>query len=381
MKKKYLPLLMVLASSLTSCATLKSYPLETYHQNLTGFEDQYRVCVLSDIHLSILSDMAYECDYLKHVIYSEAILDGKDVDALSDTELEAYAPKVIILDGDVFQTIDKSVVDRFFDWIDTLGIPFAFTYGNHDYHGLYGFRYIDQKIKKCQNSLLINPVDDDVFGESNYVLNLYDGTNLKWQLFIFDSNDYYRLDYDIIHEDQVKWYENQVNWAKAQAGQVVPSIAYFHIPIEEFEEAWSLESDGTLSKHPNSTFAGYNPKSTWAMLDTGVARGYKSNDLYEKAQELKSTKAFVVGHDHTNNTDFYYNKDNNGAIRLVYTTKTGHGIYHDTRIMGCNFIYLNASATGETDPLEAFTMKRVNVSYDYQAFVMTNDYINGGMEE
>ena len=380
MKRKALPLMLILASTLTSCAGSKTYDLEAYHQTLQ-INDQYRVCVLTDIHLSILSDTDYEFNYLKHTIYSEAMLANVDVDTASDTVLEPYAPDVIIIDGDAFQTGDKSLVDRFFKFMDSLNIPFAFTYGNHDYHGLYGFHYVDQAIKKCQNSLLINPTDDDVFGEANYVLNLYDGTDLKWQLFVIDSNDYYGFDYDIIHEDQVDWYERQVNWATQKAGHVVPSIAFFHIPTEEFLEAWKLESDGACNHYPNPSNAGYNAKSSWAMLDTGVACGYEENNFYEKAQELGSTKAFVCGHDHTNNTDFYYDKGGNGAIRLIYTTKTGHGIYHDTRIMGCNFIYLDKNATGATDASDAFMMKRVNVSYDNKAFVMDNAYINGGLED
>jgi hypothetical protein len=48
----------------------------------------------------------------------------------------------------------------------------------------------------------------DVYGDSNYVLNLTDGSKTLWQLYGIDSNSlqfnglYY--DYDVIHKDEIK---------------------------------------------------------------------------------------------------------------------------------------------------------------------------------
>ena len=111
------------------------------------------------------------------------------------------------------------------------------------------------------------------------------------------------------------------------------------------------------------------------MEDTGVAKGYRENEFFEKMETLGATKGVICAHDHTNNTDFYYREKGAEPIRLIYGTKTGHGIYHDTKIMGCDFYYLNAD--------ETFTRKRVNVQYENpeDAFVMTSRYINSGGKE
>ena len=379
MKRNKLILPVMFSFILSSCGSSRTYELSYYHKKLT-YNDNFNICVLSDVHLSILSDMEYECEYLKNVIYANAILDGIDVSTASDSVLSTYAPDMIMINGDAFQTATKSVVDYFFSFMDSLEIPFAYTYGNHDYHALYGYKYVDKKIKSCKNSLLINP-KDNIFGESNYVIDIVnpiDENDIKWQVYVLDSNEYYGLEYDIIHDDQIKWYEDQVNETTISQGKTVPSLMFFHIPIEEFEEVWKLETDGKCTNNPNQSFANYNPKSDFAMYDLGVAWGYKENDLFETAQRLKSTKGIICSHDHTNNTDFYYDKNGDGAIRLIYTTKTGHGIYHDKRIMGANFIYLDKDATVDSDPSLSFVSKRINLSYSGEAFVMTSGYINNG---
>lgn len=370
-KTKILPSLL-LVMLLCSCTANKNVSLEDY-QNELEYTDSFTICTLNDIHLSILSDTDLEFEYLTNVIYSHALLDGVDVNTASEEVLSEYAPSMLMINGDAFQTADKSLVKRFFNYIDSLYIPFAFTYGNHDLHGLYGETYIDSIIKKCQNSLLLNP-KDDVFGNANYVINLKKNEDTMWQVYVLDSNTYKGLmDYDIIHDDQIEWYKNQVVEATTNnGGTPVPSLMFFHIPVEEFYEAWSLETDGQNTHHPDSSFDGYNASSTFWMGE-GVSYGYGENDLFETAQELGSTKAFICAHDHINVTDFAYNKDNNGTIRLIYGVKTGHGIYHDERIMGCAFYTLNEDGS--------FTNERVNVSYDYEAFIMSDDYINGLIEE
>lgn len=373
--KKVTPLLSILLlGSLCSCSMMNKHHELSEYQRSVSYREGFNVLQLTDIHLSVLSDLDVEFDYLKTVIYANAKLAGLDPLTASDTQLKEHAPDVIVITGDTFQTGNKIIVDSFFKWIDSLNIPFAFTYGNHDYHGLYGEYYVDSKVKECKNSLLVN-FEDDVFGQANYVIDVKDGNAIKWQLYVVDSNDYRYLDYDIIHDDQVKWYEDQVKDAKARnGGATVPSMMFFHVPTEEFMEAWNLCTDNKQDLAMNGKVpTGEVEGSIFYMGDDCVSSGYRENDLFETAQRLGSTKAMMVGHDHTNNTDFHYNKDGNGMIRLIYGTKSGHGIYHDPRIMGGNFLYL--AEDGNVDASEAFYLKRINVNYDYEVFEMNDQYM------
>ena len=350
--------LLGLVGVLSACAKGVHCDSDAY-RNVMDYKEHFEVCCLSDIHLSLISDTDYEFNYLKHVIYSKVLLENVnlDIETASKEELKPYAPDVIVLNGDVFQTGDKSLATRFFSWIDTLDIPFAYTYGNHDLHALYGQKFVEKQLMKCKNSLLKNP-NDDVFGNANYFVDLKQGNEVKWQLYILDSNTYYGLDYDVVHDDQIEWYKSMVLEANK-----APNLTFFHIPFEEFEEAWNTLFYGR--KH------GYDGTSDCWMEDTGVAKGYRDNDFFETMEELGATKGVICAHDHTNNTDFHFSKNGGDPIRLIYGTKTGHGIYHDKRIMGGDFYILNNDGT--------FSRRRVNVQYDsFDAFVMDSEYINRG---
>ena len=323
MKMKRLSFLLALPL-LISCSNGANATLEDYISKITKSTDEFVVCTLSDIHLSSLSTVDEELAYLEKCVYSKGKLEATN-----------EKPDLIVLDGDVFMDTNKKVVDRFFSWIDSLNIPFAYTYGNHDLQNEYSNTYIDRKLKACKNSVLKNPIDN-VYGDANYVVNMNKGNETLWQVYVFDSNTYYGFDYDVVHDDQIKWFADEADLAGN-----IPNIAFMHVPFEEFEEAWNELCDGKqgggLDKNGNAYYMG-----------EGVSNGYRENDLYETMQK-HNTKGVICGHDHINNTDWHYNKNGNGEIRLIYTEKSGRGIYHDTRMMGAMFVTLQSD--GEFDLL------------------------------
>ena len=182
---------------LTSCqAQPNKVELKDYIDESLTFKENFTICSLNDIHLSFLSDLKTDFEYIETVIYSRCQTEGLTKDEAK--------PDMLVLNGDVFMDANKKTVTEFFKFIDSLNIPFAYTYGNHDLQGLYGETFIDSQIKKCKNSLLKNP-KDDVFGDSNYVVNIKDGVKTKWQIYMFDSNTYANFAYDNIHEDQIPY--------------------------------------------------------------------------------------------------------------------------------------------------------------------------------
>lgn len=344
MKIKFLPLLALLPLTI-GCANgidvdFKDYIDTLYVSDISSFT----ICNLQDMHLSVTSNLDKEFKYFEKVINSNGV-----------------KPNLITLNGDIFMDANQIVVNKFCKWIDGLNIPFAYTYGNHDLQGQYGNMYIDSQIKKCKNSLLINPRSDKVYGDANYVIDIREGnkslSTLKWQVVIFDSNNYEGFDYDVVHDDQIEWFKN-ITEQPEYAG--IPNLTFMHIPFEEFVEAWEELGDrklgGYLDKNGDPFYMGEE-----------TCNGYRENDLYETMQTHR-TKGVICGHDHINNTDWHYNKGNNGEIRLIYGEKTGHGIYHDTRIMGGIFITLSDSDT--------FTMTRKGVNYENDTIIdIDADYI------
>lgn len=354
MKLLRLTILGVLIPLLLGCSSSAgSYPLnlppEDYIKTIPVNDiDDFSICVLNDLHISVLTNLDEEIAYYEKCLMSN----------------EGKTPNLVVFNGDVFMGAAKSQVDRLFSWIDSKGIPFAYVYGNHDLQGTYSNLYIDQVIKSCTYSKLINPLNDNVFGDSNYVINIEESGSLRWQLYFFDSNTYYGIDYDVIHQDQIDWYEKQQDNLSTD----IPSLTFMHVPTEEFEEAYDQIGLNVTSGYINNpSDTGY--QSLWHMGES-ISWGYQETNFYEKMQEHGNNKAIIAAHDHVNLTDWYYDKDggsSDNVVQLIYGLKTGRGIYHDQRIMGASFYSLSDSGD--------FDIKWINVPYEGESLLITQEYL------
>ena len=380
MKKKIL--FFTITPLLISCASFGPYELKDYQTTLE-YKDDFSVLVLNDLHLAITSNLGSEFDYYLKVIFSRVGLVDQTLDIVNTYKDETlreslyqYAPDAIFLNGDTFMNANKEVVIKSLNFFDSLKIPFGFIQGNHDFQGLYSNRYIDGILKNLDYCVNKNPVNDDVTGDTNYVVNLTKDGEIKWQLFGLDCNSYENFDYDCIYQDQVDWYKKQVIDSKnhRNSNDYAPSLIFTHIPLQEFNDAWEKESNKEFKATPDEFYTG---KSSWWLLE-GIHSSPKEDQLFETIQELEgATKGVIVAHDHINLSDFYYSGEGSHEVRLIYSMKTGQGIYHDKRMMGGVFYDLDESGT--------FDITRINVPYGYDyennsngVYLMDNDFINKG---
>lgn len=88
--------------------------------------------------------------------------------------------------------------------------------------------------------------------------------------------------------------------------KIVPSMAFFHIPLQEYRDAYNLYIDG--SEEVTYYFASNDEE----MLDKVCCSDYPSS-IFDKMVEMGSTKALFCGHDHYNNMSLEYK-----GIRLTY---------------------------------------------------------------
>ncbi len=354
-------LLCVPVLCLASC-TETNPTLDDYISELEFHED-FTICNLNDVHLSAISNLDRDFEFVKNAVYS-----------ISEINSDISEPDLIVLNGDSFMGANKKVVDKFFDFMDSFGIPWCYAYGNHDYQGTYSHGYIDSVLKSKENCLYKSP-DDDVYGNSNYVVNLTENGQTKWQIYVFDSNQYYKTSYDVIHDDQIEWYEKEIQYAngissvdEVSSTDMTPSLAFFHIPFEEFQYAWD-DVD-------NAVYGGNDQDGYWYMTDVGVSMGYRDNDLFEVMQQYQSTVGIVCGHDHTNNCDFYFNGGGregytDWTIRLIYAEKCTYNIYHDSDITGAAFFTLSSEDN-------AFKCTRTRVDYDGNVSEITEQMYASG---
>ena len=185
----------------------------------------------------------------------------------------------------------------------------------------------------------------DITGRNNQLIELRnaDGT-LNQALFLIDSNAYTGdgfNKYDFIHDDQVDWYKEQVLREEKEEGHVVPSMIFFHIPLQEYKEAYKLYESG--SDEVKYCF-GTNDEE---MMDKVCCSEYPSK-LFDTAKELGSTTGFFCGHDHYNNMSLEYK-----GMRLTYGMSIDYlampGIARDTKQRGATLITVHDDGSDDIE--------------------------------
>ncbi|HHU43786.1 MAG: metallophosphoesterase [Bacillota bacterium] len=238
--------------------------------------------------------------------------------------VEYTKPDLIVITGDMVYPVpihtgsinNKRATQILGTLLDSFEIPWAVTFGNHDseVYSLFELEEISEIYESFENCIYQRG-PEDITGLSNYFVNIKneDGT-LNTSLTMIDSNSYIGkiyefFAYDNIHDDQVEWYEQELKKISAyyELEEIVPSLAFFHIPVNEFGDAWQLYRENPQSDEIEYHFgqAGEPGEKVYAPVYRGK--------IFEKMVELNSTKAIFCGHDHLNDFGITYK-----GIRLNY---------------------------------------------------------------
>lgn len=320
------------------------YDEKTGVYTITSSAKDFKILHLTDIHLG-------------GSLYSY----WKDMRALKAcfAEIEHTKPDFVVVTGDLcfpmgiisLSLNNSAPVHQFAAFMRNVGIPWAFTYGNHDTESLAvtSGQELDEVYKslsyKSSGNLLYPYVQPDITGRNNQLIEIRntDG-RLNTALFLIDSNSYIGKGinaYDYIHDDQVEWYADQVERLNAEAGYTVPSMAFFHIPLQQYRTAYELYEKGSSEV---TYFFGENNEK---MLDKICCSEHPSK-LFERMKELGSTNAVFCGHDHYNNMSLEYE-----GIRLTYGMSIDYlampGIEDDTDQRGAELITLHEDGTWELE--------------------------------
>jgi hypothetical protein len=321
-----------------------SYDDETGIYTITKLDGDFKILQLTDIHLG-----------------GGALSYDKDIKALEAVYelLDKTRPDLVIVTGDLvfpvgyasFSFNNTAPVQQFAAFMRNLGIPWAFTYGNHDTESYAAtsdgdLNELYKKLSwKTSKTLLYPYVQPDITGRSNQLIELRnaDGT-LNQALFLIDSNAYTGTGlnkYDFIHDDQVDWYKYQVLREENEEGHVVPSMIFFHIPLQEYKEAYKLYESG------NEEVKYYFGTNDEEMMDKVCCSEYPSK-LFDTAKELGSTTGFFCGHDHYNNMSLEYK-----GMRLTYGMSIDYlampGIARDTKQRGATLITVHDDSSTDIE--------------------------------
>lgn len=208
---------------------------------ITKTREDFKILQLTDIHLG-----------------GSIISYHKDMKALQAVYklIDFTRPGFVVVTGDLtfpmgimsFSFDNYTPVMQFASFMRNLGIPWAFTYGNHDTESLaiaskedLNSLYMSLSYKTSRN-LLYPYVQPSITGRNNQLIEIRNSDgSLNQALFLIDSNAYTGEGinkYDFIYDDQVDWYKKNVLRLSEKEKKTISSLVFFHIPLQQYETAW-----------------------------------------------------------------------------------------------------------------------------------------------
>ena len=252
-------------------------------------------------------------------------------------------PDLIIITGDIiYGEFDDSgaSMDLFCDFMDSLGVPWAPVYGNHDNESLRGIDWQNQRLEAADLCLFRK---GRVTGNGNYaVLITRDGVPGR-VLYMMDSGACMGSPDASVRRgpgfagDQYDWLYTTADMLTALNGGVaVPAFMGFHIPTTHFHLA-AVEKGYQSDAHHEKYVIG----TTVPACDSDF--GCKREPLgcfgtpadFVERLHTAGVDGVFVGHCHANNTSILWQ-----GIRWTYGLKTGQYDYHTPGQVGGTLITL-----------------------------------------
>lgn len=360
----------------------KSFDKVVYENQLVPTEDEegwtfttdgdFKVLQFTDVHIG-----------------GGAFSVGKDKKAMNAVAamITAEKPDLVVITGDMaypvpFQagTFNNSLsTEMLIELLEQLGVYYAVVFGNHDseFYGTHDREAIADLwgADDLQYSLFKKgPADIDGFG--NYIIKVK-GTDgkVKNAFYLLDSHAYTDGDvlgiqwkYDNIKESQINWYKNSVlaiDAANNDGDDIFTSLAFFHIPLEEYGIAWKEYAANGYKNTENVIYKGgyFHEDNEESFC------GIYSENFFETMLELGSTKATFCGHDHVNNAILEYK-----GINLVYGMSIDYLAYTDLNSKGaqrgCTVIELGADGELEGITLENYYQDKYPSKYEKESVSM-----------
>ncbi len=239
--------------------------------------------------------------------------------ALMELVLDAEKPDMVVFTGDVIYTghVSPGYTDcenpeqAFRDAVaatEERGIPWAVVFGNHDTEN-HITREELMGVAMSHPHTVAEAGPQEITGVGNYSVELVDAEGKPAaNLYFLDSGNLSPLEhvpyYNWVRRDQMEWLANEsVRLNPTDQASKLPALAFFHIPVPEYQEVWDRETC-----YGNK----YEPVCS-APVNSG---------LFTALLEMGDVIGTFCGHDHVND----YCGSLHG-IRLCYGRATGYNTY------------------------------------------------------
>ncbi len=223
-------------------------------------------------------------------------------------------PDIVVITGDNVQNCDnpedtKKLIDKLMNVFQSRNIPVAVTFGNHDSES--GSMSREELMAYYNTYSCSVSVDDGEAlsgcGTYNIPVMSSDGNKVKFNLWIFDSNDYDgKGHYGCVKADQVEWYKKTSDELKAQnGGEVVYSLAFQHIIVPEVYDVLKKSDKKTLFSYEHiinkGEYYSFDENSkNYGKLNETPCSGGENFGQFDAMVEKGDVLGIFSGHDHSN---------------------------------------------------------------------------------
>lgn len=280
-----------------------------------------------------------------------------DTLALISTALDKEKPDLVVYSGDQIWKRSsfkgskekvKAVLDTLTKPVRERKIPFTICFGNHDHQ--VGVTNEEQFEIYKGFDCFIGKNTPDIDGCANHTIEIKDGDELKFLLYLIDSHSNLKIGYDNVHENQIQWYRDTRDSYEKKYGRLIPSIVIQHIPVCEIFELLTEVKRGTKKSvrgfrtHANRFYVLNKDKvNSTGFMKESPADPQENSGEFSAFKEKGEVLGVYFGHDHNNS----FNGKVDG-IDLGYTQGAGFHIYGPSLDRGVRIIELKKNGTYDT---------------------------------
>lgn len=271
--------------------------------------------------------------------------DDQDIDPrtllLMHAVLDKEKPDLVVFTGDNIaggpssgglKTRDdvRKAIDNIAAPVDSRGIPWLITFGNHDAErasitGMDEDAMLEIYMSYPYNINRPSPKGVNGTGNMNTLVYGSKGHSPVFNIWALDSGTYapekiadqtitddilpgwgWMPYWDWIRPSQVEWYTTTSQKIEKAFRKKIPSLMFFHIPLQEFRIMYENGSNHGVT----------------GVRNEDECPGPFNSGLFAALLERGDVKGVFVGHDHINNYVGNY-----FGIRLGYSANTGFGTY------------------------------------------------------
>ena len=314
---------------------------------------------------------------------------------LISAALDRAKPDLVVFSGDQIwgknsfkgnkETVER-VLREIVSPVTSRGVPFSICFGNHDRQVGVSNKEQFEIYKKIGGFIGEDTPDTD--GCANHVIEIADGDDIKYLLYLIDSHTSLTIGYDHVHENQIEWYRRTRDGYEAKTGNVIPSVVIQHIPVPEVMKLL-LET----KKSAKGAVQGFrNHAGKWYVLDrakvneSGFMKESPADPMenggeFAAMTEKGDVKGIYFGHDHNNS----FNGKVNG-VDIGSTQGAGFHVYGPGLDRGVRVIDLHTDGTHDTYDLRyrdlVGTKVKEKLRYAILQLMPTNFYdaVNRGLK-